>query len=293
MGIIYRGNCFALKSLMLRKQEQLNQRYKELLGEENYKRLEAANEQTLTPESFYSDRHRYRREVGSSPLGQDFYFGAYYLSGFALDENGAAKEASVKSAPVFFTLPQPADDQELLAKYVRLFNKYVLYALQEPPVDLVIIAAQSNVPFTPSSDVSQMNASLEKLGRQPIEKLAQYIDLAVTFLSYQELYAAATEILDNLVLQPFNIAKPLLWRNKPREYTTFALTSALMPTEIQFTMPSEGDAFYGMDDMQAVADFLNWHKNGFNAGEYVQNLLRSVKAMKVERLPISELLRAA
>ncbi|GEM_PF-3998980 len=286
MVVVYKGDFVALGDALRRAEDCLNKEYEKILGEKLYGRLLAVSEKVLKPSSFYSAIDAYAARLNSMPR-QDFDTAIAYASDFALDEKGALKNTAIRSAPVFFTLPQQADERILLLKYVHAFNKYLFYAVQEPPLNMAVMAIQANVPFPISLDMGSMASSLSRLAAQePQERLSQYVDMFMTSLTCQDYLTSAVDIMDNLVLEPFSIKRPLPWRHQKREYRTLVFPGA----RVAGVIPSSGDTFYGMRDMQAINESLNWQRNGFNTGGYAGNLIQSMKSVHTQRLPISELL---
>ena len=93
MVLIYKGTVDSLVQQVGKYKDRINERYQQVLGDENYKKLESIAQRVLVPESFfntYEELQRFTRE--NIPIETPSKFMILTDSSLTVDESGKIKE---------------------------------------------------------------------------------------------------------------------------------------------------------------------------------------------------------
>jgi len=307
MVIIYHGKVESVKQDLAKEQYNLNQRYVEVLGEDRAKRVKDIASRILTPESFMDARETYISLYGE-PLSENApcNFSMATLSDLKVRSNGEIKERKVKTSPLFYISDEAFKHSgyskvthRILATYIHEYNHFIFYALQNPPVFVANCFLYNYL--KPRKKPFDLEDYVQQLSREEIpeqEKMKKLVIASHTSL-IEDAYEQATRVLDKSILESTGIEISLPWRGMPRSFKLIQL-----PIGKIMATGCGGDMYQGLDDKAIIGRFIEWNryfnqrlaaiKGGIfvrpEEGQYVTNLINSLRELKVSRLPIQDLM---
>lgn len=307
MVIIYLGKVENVRQDLAKEQDRLNQRYIEVLGEEKAKRVKDIANRILTPESFMDTREAYIPLYGKPlPENAPCNFSMAALSDLEVRLNGEIKERKVKTSPLFHISDEAFRHSgyskvtdRILATYIHEYNHFIFYALQNPPVFVANYFLYNHLkprkkPFD-LEDYAQQLREEEISGQEKMKKLV----IASHASLIEDAYEQATRVLDKSILEGVGIDISLPWRGMPRSFKPIQL-----PTGQIMATGCGGDMYRGLDDKEVIKRFIEWNqyfnqqsaaiKGGVfvrnpEEGQYVTNLVNSLRELKVSRMSIQDL----
>jgi len=298
MAFKYLGKLESLGKEVAEAQEAINARYREILGEEQYRKLEDASRRLLTPSSFFDNVHDVKSRLGGIlPEDTSNKMILATIADTTVNESGVIKVPKIRTAPAFYISDKGFENsgtagftEKPIASYVHEFDHFVWYALQRVPLYLAQgfisdKAKPKNTTMSVPEFMIQLMQEYPLANEEALDRLIIY-----SFAnSIREIFEKSNRILDKQVLSSIGVDVPLSWRDQPREYQ-------YVPTQIgMLGLPIGGDPFTDLDDQEVIRRAINWpdHLNPFAHREYSDNVLKSIQSVKVTRLPLDEIIKLA
>lgn len=299
MVFVYHGNVEILQAQVAETKDVMNQKYKEIFGDEGYERLERKTKRILNKGSFFNTLEELTAVTGKEfPEDTPSKFLLVSVIDTELDENGRILHPLAKMGCGFYITEKSFEGSgsskftdRILASYIHEFNHYILLALQRTPLYVAGSFMTSETGHVRNAkDFFDLVNKLNEENLPPEEKRKQ---LALGSFAYLllEVWESSTRILDKMVLESIGIHKDLSWRETDKKYAPVLLHE---PRTIVM-IPVRGDPFKGLDDKEAIKRIIEW-ENYFNPLiriPYSDNLLDSLKSLKVEIMPLQELMKQA
>jgi hypothetical protein len=296
-AFFYPGNVESVKEEVAEFQDAINARYQEILGSECYQRLTEASNRLLLPGSFFDDVRDVKKQLGETLHEDDPNKLLLAIEDVKVNEEGRVEQKKVKTAPAFYISDRGFERSATseftnrpIASYVHEFDHFVWYALQTVPLYIArnILLSQSrprSQNMNPQEFLMQMIGENVQPNRETLERLFAH-SLAY---SLDDFFEHSNRILDKQVLGSIGIDVPLTWRGQPREYKYVPIPTGAL------AFPVGGDPFQKMDDKEVIKGAINWEEyfRPPTITPHSRNLLESLKAIKVTRMPVTQLMRWA
>ena len=301
MALIYKGTVDSLVQQVGKYKDRINERYQQVLGDENYKKLESIAQRVLVPESFfntYEELQRFTRE--NIPIETPSKFMILTDSSLTVDESGKIKEKKARAGFGFYINEESFKysgsshiSEKIIASYIHEFDHFVYGALQKTPMYLVRNTIVKQLGYGPVQ-LENLNEYLFKIEKEksPLEIRKNKGILAIQSYIMEEMWENSTRILDKLILESIGITVSLPFRNKERRYGMNYFEGLNSIIQI----PLEGDLFRGLGDNEVVHRVIKWDEYMNLIGtcakrDYLINFWESLKQIQFEVDSIPEIER--
>jgi len=295
MAFKYLGAWKELAREVEKHKDAINARYREVLGEDNYKKLDEASKRLLTPKSFFDNAEKWEARFKQTlPENAPNNMTLAGTGGTILEigDDGSLVDKKIRTAVTFYISEEGFRNSgsaqftdKPIASYVHEFDHFATYVLQKVPLYLANMALFGKA--KPSNTSAGLVAFLEELKEEPETlKRKQRAILGLQAFTLQDMYEHGNKILDKQILDAIGIPVDLPWRGRQKEFDYFPISPDLM-----LTFPISGDSFRKCDDREAVHAFLEW-ENTLQSSlhlPYYGNFLDSLADLRVSRVPIDEI----
>ena len=281
MAFVYRGNLLSLQAEVTDVADAVNAKYREILGDVRYEKLEEVSQRLLTPEAFYDNFNDIERDLGKKVNGTNKMM-VISPTEFKFKKDGNLKNKKIRTSVAFYISKEGFEKsgssqftQRQVASYIHEFDHFIAYTLQQTPLYIANQILQEG-----------MNQELQDSipERERINTNVAMLQMSQILMDMHE---KANRILDKMVLSSIGIDVTLPWRGKEKTYGLMRF-----PTGVAM-LPTGGDPFNKWSDQEAIEKYLDWKKFlNFNSNQpYVKNVLESVREVRVSRVPLAELLQ--
>ncbi|GEM_PF-5975983 len=295
MVFVYYGQDPEMINRVKAVKDRLNERYYEILGDNNYEKLQGVVDRTLVPGSFI-ESVKDIKEVLDQELPENTsnkFFVGCSDDKLETDKEWRVKKGKIRTCPGFYisregftnsSYSQISDDP--VTSYIHEFDHFIWYALQDVPLYLANLVIQSKLDFNSNGESFK---ALEKImgSNDPNPKKIEDLMTLTSYRLINDIYEGSNRILDKMVMSSIGINVPLEWRHQPKRYV-------LIPTNLgaAITFPAFGDNFAGLSDDEVVRKVLKWeeHFSLMSSFPNVKNLIESLKGVRVSRVPITDIL---
>lgn len=297
MVLIYGGNVKSLEEQVNEYRDRINQRYREILGDRYYQRLQRESERLLVPECFFDSIDELNR-ISQENLPRETPSKLLFLSDANLkpDDNGRIKKRNVNGSYGFYindeSFTHSGSSQitdKIIASYIHEYNHFVYGVLQRVPLYLARTTMISELSGKPVllEDLPGIVDSIQ-YSPMPYQDKKNKIFLALNAYSMNDIWEKSTRILDKLILERIGINVAIPWRGKERKYGGKHLDEINMIIAI----PLEGDPHKGLYDREVIRRIIEWEKylNPVMRNEFVDNFYNSLKELSVRLMPLPELI---
>ena len=296
MGLIYRGNVKSLEEQVNQYRGTINQRYREVLGDEYYDKLSRVAQRVLVAECFFNSIDELNKISGERiPQETPSKFMILTDSNLSVDEDGKVKEQKARAGLGFYindeSFKHSGSSQitdKIIASYIHEYDHFIYGVLQKHPLYLIRNSICEELGYGPINlgNLTEYLLKIEKEESPKKERKNRTI-LAVQAYVMEEMWENSTRVLDKLILESIGINVQLGFRNREREYGFHYFED--MNFGIQLSLG--GDPFRGLDDKEVVRRVINWedYMNPIMKNEYVDNFFDSLKKVQFEVLSIPEL----
>jgi hypothetical protein len=296
MPFVYHGKDERIAKEVAEAQETLNRRYAEILGPERTEKLRRVVQRTLGPQSFFDtaeEVNRYLKLKIPESTCSKLLFAADATG--KVHENGRIQDSSVKVGAAIYVSEDSFNHSgsrhytnNPIATYVHEFDHFVWAALQKVPFYLALPYMTQGRVSTNKDDLDKFITEIEK-SELTLEQKRNRLALNVGALVTRGIFEDANQVLDKMVLESIGIDVPLPWRGKERQY----MVGTLPQFDMMLAIPTGGDPFFGLDDVEVIDRFIQWEKTAAPVIEtpYLDNFFDSLREIEVEMLPIWEIRR--
>ena len=301
-AFVYHGNVEILAKEVAEAQDVLNARYKELLGEERFRKLEEASQRFLSPEVYFDAIEQVNRifEHGALPekITSDETPSKFIMAvqcDSTIFPNGRIKDNRAKVGIGFYVSEKSfkhsgarAFTDRIIATYVHEFNHFASFVLQKTPFVVAhTYLLQDLPPMRRVSDVSGLAARLSLNSKLSPDEKKLVMIRAATAYAIDDVQERANRILDKNVLESISINAPVEWRNQHRQFRP----AVSYDPPVLMALPVTGDPFKDLTDKDAINQFIEWEKYSGPVIPHpaIETLLQSFKELDVEVLPLYEL----
>jgi hypothetical protein len=226
-------------------------RYANFLPKRFQEKLHVANAKLLTPYSFTQTPAEFEKRTGfqipeKSP--------AKFATAFANSKDKAY------SAPLIYMSEQAFHHSDYsksttnpLATYIHEFNHYILYVLQDKPIENLRNIVGETIGWHPTQAFEEYALHLSRSPKADKQKREE-MGLAVYYMVLKQQYEKVTRLIDTKILPAIGLQPELTWRKKPKQYTSFEI-----PTLGVYALPHEDtDPFINMTDREVVEAYVHW-----------------------------------
>jgi hypothetical protein len=293
MAITYLGGVERILTELETHHDTLDQRYRELLGDQKYTRLQEVQARVLTEESFCDNIKTVRKKTGEI-IPDDAPSKLLLLTGakFRVEPDGRIRDRKVKTSAVFYLSEQSfqhSSSSEFtdnpLVTFIHEYNHFVTYALQKVPIYVAMMYLSQARDLAPSGDINEYVQELLTSDLDP-RKISQNIGLTQAVKVLDETQEKGNRILDKLILQSVGIDVPLPWRFQERQQIPVQLPTGLM------VYGQGGDPYRSIRNDQDVLDkLLEWetYMAPPQGSQFMTNLLREIKRLKTSRVSFKQM----
>lgn len=297
MAFIYRGNVRSLEEQVNEYRDIVNQRYREILGDVYYQRLQRESERLLTPECFFDSIEELNR-VSREKLPRETPSKLLFLSDAdsKSDDKGRIKERTVNGSYGFYISDESFThsgsskvSDKIIASYIHEYNHFVYGVLQRVPLYLARSSIISQLGGRPIQleDLPGIVDNIRDLSIS-IQNKRNKIFLALNAYTMNDLWERSARILDKQILDCIGIPINLEWRGKERGY----VGKILPELNLVIAIPLEGDPYKRLDDKEVIRRTIEWEKymNPVMRNEFIDNFYDSLKKVSVRLIPLPELI---
>lgn len=292
MGIVYFGDVERVSAELREAKDELDARYREVLGEEREHQLSYVSQRLLSSRSFYSNPEKLRKVTGHEISGANKFIVASDTE-FEIERSGRLKNRKVRTIPLFYISEEGFRESSSssftdrrLASYVHEFDHYVWYVLQRVPIYVISIGIASELGTRDYDGLRNLFKDMV-IKETPSNEFKKRLSLVLYGMILIDMYEKANRVLDRSILGSIGINVDLDWRGAEREYAPVPL-----PVSNAIVMlPVGGDPFGNLTDKEVVDRFIKWedHASMMLPLEYAMNFLQSVKELRVSRISVSDM----
>ncbi len=297
MALIYRGNVKSLEEQVNEYRDVINQRYREILGDENYEKLQKRANRLLVPECFFDSVEELNR-VSIEKLSEHTPSKLLFLSNadLKLDNEGRIKEKNASVAFGFYINDESFKNSgssqftdKVIASYIHEYDHFIYGVLQKVPFYLSRACITTEFGYSPVkfNDLSLIaNSILES--DIPIQDKRNKIFLALNAYTMNDIWERSTRIFDKQILESIGIPLELDWRGIDRKYRG----KFLEELKLVIAVPSGGDPYKSLSDKEVVRRTIEWEKymNPVLKYQFIDNFYDSLREFKVNLMSIPELI---
>jgi len=293
----YFGTVEKLKQEVDAVKERLDSRYLELLGPEQFAKLERIANRVLSRDAYFDNPADYMRATGETrdwslpchcfgtilsetPVKKGIQMNGIVSSAFYLSEDALKKGAK------FYNGLSNAD--QYLPVYVHEFDHFVFSSLQNPSIEIVsgILTPER---FNDPMDIRALAKRLEHANIPANEKVMA-MRVAIIEYTLKEISELGTRFMDTEVLRPLGVKTSV----ELMDLSAPVIGSVrINGVDSEFKYQIAGNPFHGMDKSQIIPGLLEWQKHiRFQFKDpIVDEFFQSLHGIKYQYLPFKEYLR--
>lgn len=293
MVLLYRGNLESLAAEVRDVAPHVKAAYERILGKPRADKLADMANRLLPAQAFYASPEEVEQGLGERlPPNASNKMLLGSNSEVTINPDGTISRQKIRTTVAFYISETGFHHsgsveftERPVASYIHEFDHFIWYALQRVPLYLVNLFSQQVIGADLSSGLDGMCRAISAQDILAADKINRAY-LAINTQVLIEVYEHANRILDKKVLESIGIDVPLPWRHQPRAYMDLPLPSGRV-----VRIPQGGDIFAGLSDEQVIERVLDWENKMHIQLQipYMQNLDRSVRNLKVSRVPITEM----
>jgi hypothetical protein len=297
MAIVYHGKQKSILDDLAQVQPVLAQAYRTVLGVDRYAKLEEVAGRVLNEQSYFENPAEVQVALGGK-TGKLFTDKSpnrmIFLSTTPdkpLAPDGSVQFNKLRTAVAFYISDQAFANsgykytERPLASYIHEFNHFVWYALQDVPMNVVMLALDEAL--QPYGRADNPLSSFEAIYNAQLDpmKERQKIAVAGRAVALRNLFERSNNILDNLIMREIGVKVDLSWRKTPRTYLPFPMQTGVA------AIPLEGDQFAELSDEEVIERGLRWQDHlGGERDPYFACMISSLTQIKVSRVSLDQFL---
>src|SRR3989344_4335320 len=144
MALIYRGTVKSLEDQVNQHRNTINQKYREILGDEYYEKLSRRTHQLFVPACFLNTVEELNKQVGLTFAPDTCSKLIPLVDTVSLDKSGRVKEKSARISYAFYINDDSFRNSgsyhftdKIIASYIHEFDHCAYGLLQNPPLYLL------------------------------------------------------------------------------------------------------------------------------------------------------------
>jgi hypothetical protein len=298
----YYGSSEGMHRFLDRNRDNLRRAYREVLGNDLFMRVEAADEALLGPNSFFESSDLV--SLGVTARTSHPKFMVLFMSDndkqiqFQPDGHlSVPVEDKLTMAPAFvmddqaFELNRDHYEDWISpygAGYIHEYDHFVVFALQERPLMAASLLLLDKIqPEHWPVDLPEIEGlALKAEGTLMDKKIACY--LTVFAWQLDQLYEFSTRRVDTQIFKRLGYRVPDdYYKSKPREYLPVPFSKLGMIV----VMPIDGDPLYGESARNRLRSLSDWSEHFRGGSEYQDNFIESFNTLTIEKMALTPEIR--